>query len=74
MGAASGPAFAQSSKKILVVGDSAGGTLSFVDESTLSRLGYVNAIPDVKERLAEMDIIRRATYEVASPPRGVTAL
>lgn len=70
MGAASGPAFAQSSKKILVVGDSAGGTLSFVDESTLTRLGYVNAIPDVKERLAEMDIIRRATYEVAKSTKG----
>ncbi len=45
-------------------------TLSFVDESTLTRLGYVNAIPDVKERLAEMDIIRRATYEVAKATKG----
>ena len=70
LGTASSPAFAQSSKKILVVGDSAGGTLSFVDESTLTRLGYVNAIPDVKERLAEMDIIRRATYEVAKATKG----
>ncbi len=69
-GTASNPAFAQSAKKILVVGDSAGGTLSFVDETSLNRLGYVNAIPDLKERLAEMDIIRRATYEVAKATKG----
>lgn len=69
-GAASDTALAQSSKNILVVGDSAGGTLSFIDEATLTRVGYVNAIPDLKERLAEMDVIRRATYEVAKSTKG----
>lgn len=70
VGAASSSAWAQASKKVLVVGDSAGGTLSFVDEASLTKLGYVNAIPDLKERLAEMDIIRRATYEVAKSTKG----
>src|SRR5574343_604065 len=70
VGAASSSAWAQASKKVLVVGDSAGGTLSFVDEASLTKLGYVNAVPDLKERLAEMDIIRRATYEVAKATKG----
>lgn len=70
VGMASSGAFAQANKKVLVVGNSAGGTLSFVDEASLTTLGHVNAIPDLQERLAEMNVIRRATYEVAKATKG----
>src|SRR5690348_10700446 len=45
---------------VLLVGNSVGGTVSFLDGTTFANLGSLNVIPDLAERLAAMNPIERA--------------
>jgi len=65
--ASAGPAAV---RDVLVVGNSVAGTVSFLDGHTFANLGSLNAIPDLQQRLAEMDPIRRIAYEVVRGQAG----
>jgi YVTN family beta-propeller protein len=57
-------------RDVLVVGNAVGGTVSFLDGHTFANLGSLNAIPDLPERLAAMDPLRRAAYEIVRKEAG----
>ncbi|WKB51323.1 YncE family protein [Eleftheria terrae] len=64
------PAAAQEERAVLMVGNSEAGTVSFIDGSGFDNLGSVNVIPDLRQRLLEMDPLRRAVYEVVKLQKG----
>lgn len=53
-------------RPVLLVGNSAAGTVSFIDPDTFENLGSINAIPDLEQRLAEINAnpITAIAYEV----------
>jgi DNA-binding beta-propeller fold protein YncE len=55
---------------VLLVGNSVGGTVSFLDGTTFANLGSLNVIPDLAERLAAMNPIERAGYELVKQQEG----
>jgi DNA-binding beta-propeller fold protein YncE len=55
---------------VVLVANSAGGTVSFLDGHTFTNLGSVNVIPDLAERLAGMTPIERAGYEIVKAQKG----
>ena len=55
---------------VVLIGNSAGGTVSLLDGHTFANLGAVNVIPDLRQRLDEMDLIERAGYEVVRLQKG----
>ncbi|MCU1682477.1 MAG: hypothetical protein JWQ81_3216 [Amycolatopsis sp.] len=57
-------------RDVLVVGNSQAGTVSFIDEHGFAGLGAFNVVPDLQTRLAEMDPIQRAGYEVVKGIEG----
>ncbi|ORT55462.1 hypothetical protein [Streptomyces sp. CB03238] len=57
-------------RDVVVVGNSADGTVSFLDSRTYENLGSLDVIPDLDEILAGMDPIRRAAYEVVKQQAG----
>lgn len=57
-------------REVVVVGNSAAGTVSFLDGRDFAVLGSLNAVPDLRQRLAEMGPIRRAAYEVVRAEVG----
>jgi YVTN family beta-propeller protein len=58
-----GPA-TPTTREVLLVGNSVAGTVSFLDATTYENLGAVNVIPDLQDRLAEInaDALRAAAY------------
>jgi hypothetical protein len=57
-------------RDVVLVGNSAGGTVTVLDGHTFARLGTVNVAADRAQRLAEMDLIERAGYEVVRSQKG----
>ncbi len=57
-------------RDVLLVGNSVSGTVSFLDGHTFANLGSFNVIPDLAQRLAEMDPIRYAEYLVVRQQEG----
>ncbi|OKK06990.1 hypothetical protein AMK26_11460 [Streptomyces sp. CB03234] len=57
-------------RDVVVVGNSADGTVSFLDSRTYQNLGSLDVIPDLDEILAGMNPIRRAAYEVVKQQAG----
>ncbi|GAA4899932.1 YncE family protein [Streptomyces coeruleoprunus] len=66
------PAAADSAalRDVVLVGNSADGTVSFLDARTYQTLGTLDVVPDLDEILAGMDPIRRAAYEVVKQQAG----
>src|SRR6266508_2928688 len=67
-----GTAPASPRRDVLLVGNSAAGTVSFLDGRTFANLGSFNVIPDLAERLAAMNPGERAAYELVRQKRGAT--
>jgi len=57
-------------RDVVVIGNSAAGTVSVLDGHTFANLGRVNVIPDLAQRLGEMDLIERAGYEIVRSQKG----
>jgi YVTN family beta-propeller protein len=57
-------------RDVLLVGNSQSGSVSFIDGRTYQNLGSFNVIPDLQQRLAEMDPIQRAGYETVKQIEG----
>jgi len=55
---------------VVLIGNSAGGTVSLLDGHTFAPLGAFNVIPDLRQRIDEMDPIERAAYEVVRLQKG----
>lgn len=66
------PASADSLRDVLVVGNSQAGTVSVVDGHTFANLGSINVIPDLSQRMFEIDInpIWLAGYETVRSVEG----
>jgi DNA-binding beta-propeller fold protein YncE len=64
------PASAAELRDVILVGNSVDGTVSFLDGHTYANLGSFNVIPDLAQRLASMDPIRRAAYEIVKQQEG----
>ncbi|WP_175409732.1 YncE family protein [Streptomyces sp. TRM64462] len=57
-------------RDVVLVGNSADGTVSFLDARTYRNLGTLDVIPDLDEILAGMDLFRRAAYEIVKQQAG----
>ncbi|AKJ32141.1 YncE family protein [Caldimonas brevitalea] len=57
-------------KDVLLVGNSEAGTVSVIDTAGYTNLGSVNAVPDLAQRLREMDPLRRIVYETVKAQKG----
>ena len=57
-------------RDVVLVGNSVGGTVSFLDGRTFAVVGSFNAIPDLQQRLAEMTPGERLGYETARAQLG----
>jgi YVTN family beta-propeller protein len=65
-----GPAQASASRDVLLVGNSASGTVSFLDGRTFQNLGSFNVIPDLQQRLDAMNLVEKAAYELVKNQEG----
>jgi DNA-binding beta-propeller fold protein YncE len=68
--ASADPAPDSTLRDVLLVGNSAAGTISFLDGHTFANLGSFNVIPDLPERLASMNPVERAAYELVRQQEG----
>ncbi len=57
-------------KNVLLVGNSQTGSVSFIDENGFTSLGSFNVIPDLQQRINEMDPIQRIGYETVKGIEG----
>jgi YVTN family beta-propeller protein len=57
-------------RDVLLVGNAAGGTVSFIDGHNFASLGSFNAIPDLQQRLDAMSVIERTGYELVRSQLG----
>jgi YVTN family beta-propeller protein len=57
-------------RDVVLVGNSVAGTVSVLDGHTFANLGSVNVIPDLAQRLAGMNPVERAAYEVVRQQEG----
>lgn len=57
-------------RDVVLVGNSADGTVSFLDAHTYRNLGTLDVVPDLEEVLGGMDLFRRAAYEVVKQQAG----
>jgi YVTN family beta-propeller protein len=57
-------------RDVVLVGNSADGTVSFLDARTHRNLGTLDVVPDLEEVLGGMDLFRRAAYEVVRQQAG----
>ncbi len=69
-GTADAAGTASALRDVLLVGNSAAGTVSFLDGHTFANLGSFNVVPDLQERLSSMNPIERAAYEVVRQQEG----
>lgn len=73
-GSLTGPATSASAdsglRDVLVVGNSAAGTVSFVDAHTFQNLGSLNVAADAQQLIDAMDPIQRAGYETVTSVEG----
>jgi YVTN family beta-propeller protein len=57
-------------RDVVLVGNSAEGTVTFLDGHTFASLGSLDVIPDLQQRLAAMNPIERAGYEIVKSRLG----
>jgi len=57
-------------RDVLIVGNAGGGTVTFIDGRSFAVIGSFNAIPDLQQRLAAMNPIERAGYEIVRAELG----
>jgi DNA-binding beta-propeller fold protein YncE len=57
-------------QNVLLVGNSQSGTVTFISDGGFSNLGSVNVIPDLQQRLREMDPFTRLIYEITKAQKG----
>ncbi|MEU9047629.1 MULTISPECIES: YncE family protein [unclassified Kitasatospora] len=57
-------------RDVVVVGNSQSGTVSFLDAATFADLGTFDAIPDLQQRLAEMDPVQAVGYAIVKQVEG----
>jgi len=57
-------------KNVLLVGNSQTGSVSFIDENGFAVLGSFSVIPDLQQRINEMDPIQRIGYETVKGIEG----
>jgi YVTN family beta-propeller protein len=57
-------------RDVLIVGNAEAGSVTFLDGRTFENLGTLDGIPDLQQRLGEMDPVRRAAYEVVRGEAG----
>ncbi|KAA2258600.1 YncE family protein [Solihabitans fulvus] len=55
---------------VVLIGNSAAGTVTFLDGHTFQSLGTLNVIPDRDQRLREMDLVQAAGYAVVRQQEG----
>jgi YVTN family beta-propeller protein len=70
LGAGAPGAAAAGVRDVVAVGNSAAGTVSFVDARSFRNLGSINVIPDLQQRLDEMSPADRLIYEVVRQQAG----
>jgi hypothetical protein len=68
--ASTGPASAGTLRDVLLVGNSAAGTVSILDGYTFASLGSFDVVPDLQERLSSMNPVERAGYELVRQQEG----
>ncbi|MCW2884142.1 MAG: hypothetical protein QOE54_4457 [Streptosporangiaceae bacterium] len=61
---------ASAARDVLLVGNSASGTVSFLDGRTFQNLGSFNVVPDLQQRLDAMNPVEKAAYEVVKNQEG----
>lgn len=64
------PATAADGRDVVLIGNSASGTVSFLDGYTFQNLGSFNVIPDLQQRLDAMNPAQRAAYELVKQQEG----
>jgi DNA-binding beta-propeller fold protein YncE len=64
------PAQAATPRDVLLVGNAAGGTVSFIDGRTFTGLGSLDVIPDLQQRLDQMTLVERTGYELVRSELG----
>lgn len=57
-------------RDVVLVGNSAEGTVTFLDGHTFANLGSLDVIPDLPQRLAAMNPLERAGYEIVKSRLG----
>ncbi|MEU8515131.1 hypothetical protein AB0C76_26635 [Kitasatospora sp. NPDC048722] len=57
-------------RDVVLVGNSQSGTVSFLDATTFADLGTFDAIPDLHQRLADMDPIQAIGYAIVKQVEG----
>src|SRR2546423_9383589 len=57
-------------RDVVLVGNSVSGTVSFLDGHTFADLGSFDVIPDLAQRLAAMNPVERAAYELVRQQEG----
>lgn len=68
--ATAAPAQEEPLRDVVLVGNSADGTVSFLDARTYRNLGTLDVVPDLEEILSGMDLFRRAAYEIVKQQAG----
>ncbi|WP_354644114.1 YncE family protein [Kitasatospora camelliae] len=61
-------------RDVLLVGNGQGGTVSFIDGHGFTNLGSFDAVPDLEQRVAEMNLVERAAYEIVNAAQGYRKL
>ncbi|WP_035850840.1 YncE family protein [Kitasatospora azatica] len=57
-------------RDVVLVGNSQSGTVSFLDARTFANLGTFDVIPDLQQRLDQMDLIQRTGYAIVKQVEG----
>ncbi|PYC66063.1 hypothetical protein C7C46_31715 [Streptomyces tateyamensis] len=57
-------------RDVLLVGNSQSGTVSFVDARTFANLGSFDVVPDLQQRLSQMDLVQQAGYAIVKNVEG----
>jgi YVTN family beta-propeller protein len=65
-GGPAGPASADSTRSVLVVGNAVAGTISFIDANTFANLGSFSVIPDLRQLQASWTPVQWANYAIAN--------
>jgi YVTN family beta-propeller protein len=68
--ASSAPASAATMRDVVLIGNSASGTVSFLDGQTFQNLGSINVIPDLQQRLDSMNPAQWAAYQLVRQQEG----
>ncbi|WP_208605930.1 YncE family protein, partial [Streptomyces albus] len=61
-------------RDVMLVGNGQGGTVSFIDPKTFENLGSFNTVPDLDQRIREMNLVERIGYETVNNIQGYRKL